>query len=190
MLFSLGKSEEPRMDKPSDPEQPSLLRSVTNLHNMGQKTDENPIMNRLARRAFLRHSFNRLDFVAVVSYWISLALFLSGVEAEKHIYVFRMMSSLRILRLAGITSGTSVILRSLKKAAPLLANVALLIGFFWLVFAIVGVQSFKSSFRRRCVWEGDYRQSKSLSAHANFSTQILKESRKLSSMSSSSVAAT
>lgn len=74
------------------------------------------------------------------------------MEAEKHLYVFRMMSCLRILRLLGITSGTSVILRSLKKAAPLLVNVALLIGFFWLIFAIIGVQSFKSSLRRTCVW--------------------------------------
>ena len=40
----------------------------------------------------------------------------------------------------------------MKKAAPLLLNVALLIGFFWLLFAIVGVQSFKSSLRRNCVW--------------------------------------
>lgn len=31
-------------------------------------------------------------------------------------------------------------------------NVAFLIGFFWLLFSIVGVQSFKSSFRRNCVW--------------------------------------
>lgn len=45
-----------------------------------------------------------------------------------------------------------VILRSLKKAAPLLVNVAFLISFFWLLFAIVGVQSFKSSLRRSCVW--------------------------------------
>ncbi|SLM37603.1 calcium channel subunit cch1 [Lasallia pustulata] len=48
--------------------------------------------------------------------------------------------------------GTSVILRSLKKAAPLLVHVAFLIGFFWLLFAIIGVQSFKSSLRRTCVW--------------------------------------
>lgn len=45
-----------------------------------------------------------------------------------------------------------IILRSLKKAAPLLLNVALLIGFFWLLFAIVGVQSFQGSLRRNCVW--------------------------------------
>jgi hypothetical protein len=45
-----------------------------------------------------------------------------------------------------------VILRSLKKAAPLLVNVAFLISFFWLLFSIVGVQSFKSSLRRTCQW--------------------------------------
>jgi hypothetical protein len=40
----------------------------------------------------------------------------------------------------------------LKKATPLLVNVSFLIGFFWLLFAIIGVQSFKSSFDRQCVW--------------------------------------
>jgi hypothetical protein len=40
----------------------------------------------------------------------------------------------------------------LKKAAPLLVNVSFLICFFWLIFAIIGVQSFKSSFDRQCVW--------------------------------------
>lgn len=51
-----------------------------------------------------------------------------------------------------LTRSTQVILRSLKRAAPLLVHVAFLIGFFWLLFAIVGIQSFKSSFRRNCVW--------------------------------------
>lgn len=31
-------------------------------------------------------------------------------------------------------------------------RVSFLIGFFWLLFAIIGVQSFQSSFRRNCVW--------------------------------------
>lgn len=45
-----------------------------------------------------------------------------------------------------------IILRSLKKAAPLLVRVSFLIGFFWLVFSIIGVQSFKSSLGRQCLW--------------------------------------
>jgi len=156
-LLSPRRKSSVRAPSPSRLEQPpSLLRSLTSNLQLAdsaiQVDGQCQARLRMARRAFLRHSFNRLDFVAVVSYWISLWLFITGVEAERHLYVFRMMSCLRILRLLGITSGTSVILRSLKKAAPLLVNVALLIGFFWLIFAIIGVQSFKSSFRRSCVW--------------------------------------
>jgi len=133
---------------------PSLLRSFT------AQTFEEEIpggsrqaqKKRLAHRAFLRHSFNRLDFVAVVAFWISFVLTIFEEESRFHIYVFRMLSCLRILRLLGITSGTSVILRSLKRAAPNLLNIAFLICFFWLLFAIVGVQSFKSSLRRTCIW--------------------------------------
>lgn len=106
----------------------------------------------LARRAFFRHSLNRIDFVAVVAYWISFALGVTGIEKEKHLYLFKMISCLRILRLLWITNGTSIILKSLKKAAPLLVNVSFLIGFFWLLFAIVGMQAFKSSFSRSCTW--------------------------------------
>ncbi|GIZ39198.1 hypothetical protein CKM354_000258900 [Cercospora kikuchii] len=133
----------------------SLLRSFTT-----QNFDDIPggsrqaQKKRLAHRAFLRHSFNRLDFVAVVSFWISFVLGSAGAEYQYQVYVFRMMSCLRILRLLGITSGTSVILRSLKRAMPTLLNVAFLIGFFWLLFSIVGVQSFKSSLRRTCVFDG------------------------------------
>ncbi|EME49131.1 hypothetical protein DOTSEDRAFT_68005 [Dothistroma septosporum NZE10] len=133
----------------------SLLRSFT-----AQNFDEIPggsrqaQKKRLAYRAFLRHSFNRLDFVAVVSFWISFVLGSVGTEYQHQLYVFRMLSCLRILRLLGITSGTSVILRSLKRSAPTLINIAFLIGFFWLLFSIVGVQSFKSSLRRQCTYIG------------------------------------
>lgn len=40
----------------------------------------------------------------------------------------------------------------MKKATPLLLNVSFLIGFFWLLFAIIGIQSFKGSLDRQCVW--------------------------------------
>ena len=135
---------------------PSILRSFTGVPLLtdgdqpGDSRQQQRI--RLARRAFLRHGFNRLDFVAVVSFWIATILSLVMAQQDHHIFIFQMLSCLRILRLLSLTQGTSVILRSLKKAAPMLANVAFLIGFFWLLFAIIGVQGFKSSFRRSCVW--------------------------------------
>jgi hypothetical protein len=142
-------------DPTQDPHQPSVLRTFTTaqMHtDIGVGDARQQQRARLAHRAYLRHSFNRTDFIAVVSYWIAFVLGLWNIDNSRVILVFDMLSCLRIIRLLNLTSGTSVILRSLKKAAPLLVNVAFLIGFFWLLFSIVGVQSFKSSLRRNCVW--------------------------------------
>ena len=140
---------------PREAEPPSLIRAMT-MHTFDDVPGDSRAAQkkRLAHRAYLRHSFNRLDFVAVISFWISFSLNATNIEWGHRLYVFKMMSCLRILRLLNITSGTSVILRSLKRAAPSLLNIGILIGFFWLLFGIVGVQSFKSSLRRTCVWDG------------------------------------
>ncbi|KAG5953359.1 hypothetical protein E4U53_005835 [Claviceps sorghi] len=138
------------------PQQSAFARSFTTLMQGQQAlpaTIEEQQRFQLARRAFLRHSFNRLDFIAVISFWISLSLSVTGIESQHRIYVFRMLSCLRILRLLALTHGTAIILRSLKKAAPLLVRIAFLVGFFWLLFAIIGIQSFKSSLSRQCVWQ-------------------------------------
>jgi hypothetical protein len=107
--------------------------------------------------AYLRHSWNRIDFVAVVSFWIMflLCLFDQEMTSTHHIYIFRAMSVLRAARLLTITSGTSTILHSLKTAGPLLVNVAFFTLFSMLLFSIIGIQAFKGSFRRSCVWIGD-----------------------------------
>jgi hypothetical protein len=94
-----------------DPQQPSAMRSFTtnlqdNVDTKGGSRQRQRI--RLAHRAYLRHSFNRLDFIAVVSYWISFVLSVFQLESNKHLFVFRMLSCLRILRLLYLTSGTTV----------------------------------------------------------------------------------
>ncbi|KAF2154780.1 calcium channel-like protein subunit Cch1 [Myriangium duriaei CBS 260.36] len=155
-LFSVHRKDptQPASDPGAFMQQPApLIRTFTTANIDGVPgSSRQAARHRLAYRAFLRHSFNRLDFLAVVSFWISFWIAVFGFESKQHLYVFRMLSCLRILRLLGITGGTLVILRSLKRAMPILLNVAFLIGFFWLLFAIIGLQSFKSSLRRTCVW--------------------------------------
>lgn len=97
------------------PEPSAISRSFTTFVQGQQalpKTLEEQLRFRLARRAFLRHSFNRLDFIAVVAYWISLILGVAGLESRYHLYVFKMLSCLRVLRLLAVTHGTSVSLSS------------------------------------------------------------------------------
>lgn len=68
-----------------------------------------------SQKAYLRHSWNRVDMLAVACYWVSFALAMTGVEAAKHIYVFRAISVLRAARLLTITSGTTVRAKSRQK---------------------------------------------------------------------------
>ncbi|KAI8331328.1 Ion transport protein-domain-containing protein [Chlamydoabsidia padenii] len=106
-------------------------------------------------KPFLRHSWNRVDFVSVVSYWVHFALLITNQEIvgdSKRITVFKMMSAIILMRLLNITKGNTVILHSLKKAAPLLVNVTFFVLFFFIIFAVIGVQSFKGSLLRHCVW--------------------------------------
>ncbi len=88
---------------------PTFARSFTMMHGMAaQATLEEQQRMQLARRAFLRHGFNRLDFVAVVSFWISFILGVTGLENRHAVYVFRMLSCLRIIRLLALTKGNLV----------------------------------------------------------------------------------
>ncbi|CAG8601362.1 11080_t:CDS:2, partial [Dentiscutata heterogama] len=122
--------------------------SITSTNN--QKGQFLPGTKRsIFKAAFLRHSFNRIDLVAIICYWIDLVLTFYGVS---HVYVFKALSTLRSLRLLTVTSGGSTILQSLKTSAPLLANVMTFISFFFVIISIIGIQAFKGSFRRQCVW--------------------------------------
>lgn len=60
------------------------------------------------RKAFLRHSWNRIDFLAVVAFWITFLLASTGLEHRHALYVFRALAALRSARLLVITSGTAV----------------------------------------------------------------------------------
>ena len=101
--------------------QPSILRSFTAIQAQPDQPGHSRQAQRirLARRAFLRHSWNRLDLLAVVSFWISFIMNVVGFAENRHVYVFQMLSCLRILRLLGLTSGTSVCTQLLRERRKL-----------------------------------------------------------------------
>lgn len=125
--------------------------------------------------AYLRHSWNRVDLIAVVSFWISFILAVTGQEMapSHHIYIFKALSVLRVARLLTITSGTSTILQSLKLAAPLLSNVLFFTLFAMILFSIIGIQSFKGSYRRSCVWVGDINEGINSEPGSNYTLSQL-----------------
>ena len=103
---------------------------------------------------YLRQGWGRIDFLAVIGFWVSFALATAGLErGTYHNGIFRALSVLRTARLLGITNGTTVsgippsfvsvvlmlliqtIMRSLKIARPLLANVLYFIIFATVLFS-------------------------------------------------------
>ena len=108
--------------------------------------------------AYLRHSWNRIDFIAVIAFWAMFCLAITRQEMTDnyHIFLFRAISVLRCARLLTVTSGTATILASLKQAGPLLVNVSFFTVFALLLFSVIGTQSFKGSYRRQCVWVSEW----------------------------------
>ena len=104
---------------------------------------------------YLRQSWNRIDFLSILCFWVSFALATGGMErGPMYIGIFRTLSVLKVSRLLAVTSGTTVsvpppcqtlmlngvqtIMRSLKTARPLLASVAYFVLFAMLLFSCVG----------------------------------------------------
>lgn len=127
----------------------NLRTQNTFLHSskIRRKVDE---MN--LHRAYLRTSWQVIDFISMVCFWISLFLSIDHYDARQHIFHFRALSCLRILRLCNLTTGTNIILRAIHSAIPQLVDVSLFICCFWVIFGVIGVQSFKSSLTRHCQW--------------------------------------
>ncbi|GJE94122.1 Ion transport protein-domain-containing protein [Phanerochaete sordida] len=184
------QSKTPMMEKAArihshmrNPSQPTFLSKALKSDNSGdtlslpfrfsvQKSQDTTQRN----LPYLRHSWTRIDFLAVISFWICFALAVTGAErGSYHIGIFRALSVLRTTRLLAITSGTTTIMHSLKTARPLLASVAYFVLFAMIMFSIIGIQSFRGSFRRTChllptAGEGDIDLGNQCGAHMDPNT--------------------
>lgn len=103
-------------------------------------------------RAYLRKNGQRLDFASVLCFWISIPLSITGWDRRTGFMLFRSLGQIRILRLCNLTHGTNVILHMFQAALPQLIDVGIFISCFWVIFGIIGVQSFLMSFSRNCLW--------------------------------------
>ncbi|KAI9598651.1 Ion transport protein-domain-containing protein [Syncephalis fuscata] len=123
--------------------------SSTNLTNDPSQPPIKPI---LPHTAYLRHTFNRIDFIAVVAFWIDLAIMAAEIKGFP---LFKGLAALRPVRLLVITSGLATITQSLKVAMPLLVDVTGFITFFLIIFGIIALETFKGSLSRHCVMDSD-----------------------------------
>ncbi|CCH62514.1 hypothetical protein TBLA_0H02290 [Henningerozyma blattae CBS 6284] len=121
----------------------TLKASVTDIKSKKYKKDFD------CPRAFLRSSWNRIDLISTICFW--LGLFVSFGEYYK-VRIFAPFAVLRIVRIVDADNGITSILRGLKYGFPQLLSTGSVLLYFWVFFSILGVQVFQGSLRRQCVW--------------------------------------
>eukprot|EP00002_Diphylleia_rotans_P008552 TRINITY_DN1844_c0_g1_i3.p1 TRINITY_DN1844_c0_g1~~TRINITY_DN1844_c0_g1_i3.p1 ORF type:complete len:1384 (+),score=276.21 TRINITY_DN1844_c0_g1_i3:89-4240(+) len=97
--------------------------------------------------AYLLDTWNQLDFLVVVTSFISLA------GTSGNFSFFRAFRILRPMKTLSRLSSMKVLLNSLANSTALLFNALMLCGFLFVFFGILGVQLFNGSLRNRCVNE-------------------------------------
>jgi hypothetical protein len=98
------------------------------------------------QQAYLREKWNMLDFAIVVSGWIAY-LASGGVNLS----ALRSLRILRPLRSISSIKGLKSLFLSLVEAVPLLIDNIIVLLFFFLIFAIAGLQLWMGFLRYRCM---------------------------------------
>ena len=107
----------------------------------------------MSEGAYIRSSWNVLDFVIVVS---SLGAEFSpepegGEEGGFSLSIFRAFRVLRPLKTISSIRGLKVLMTALLSAIPLLVDTLIILLFFFIIFAIAGCNLLSGELKNRCV---------------------------------------
>ena len=100
----------------------------------------------LEKNSYLRDGWNVLDFIIIVSGFMYLF-----ADSGVNLAIVRSLRVLRPLRTISGVEGLRLIVSALIGAIPLLANTLMILIFFFLVFAIAGLQLWTGAMKVRCV---------------------------------------
>jgi hypothetical protein len=89
--------------------------------------------------AYLAHPWNRMDVMIVVLGWIAMIW-----------AVFRSLNVFRAIRAINTVKSMRSLISSVLKSLPLLADVAFLVLFFFMIYGVSGIQLFSGTLRGRC----------------------------------------
>ena len=109
----------------------------------------------MQKGSYLRDGWNVLDAIIVLLSIVNIIVASSGSGANLSVFKgFRALRALRPLRLVVRFSELQLVMNSIFASLPALANVLLVSIFFFLIFAIMGIQFFKGKLKR-CELNGE-----------------------------------
>ena len=104
-----------------------------------------PLTN--GRQAYLSNAWNRMDLIVVLVGYVELMVPSLGTTLS----AFRAIRALRTLRAFHFFAPLKVIISAIGRSAAFIVNVLVVLGFFYLFFALMGIQLYRGSLRRKCV---------------------------------------
>ena len=93
--------------------------------------------------SYIRDPWNILDFIVVIIGWLGLVVSSGNISAIRAIRI------LRPLRTINSIAEMKIVVNSIIKSLPMLADVFFLFIFLLLIFSIIGLQSYAGLFRQR-----------------------------------------
>jgi hypothetical protein len=101
-------------------------------------------------QAYLKDSWNRLDFFIVVCGWLPFILQYANLNVDVNVSAVRTVRVLKILRSVKSISGMRLLVQSLISSLPMLGDVITLLCLIFFIFGIIGLQFFAGNFRYTC----------------------------------------
>ena len=100
----------------------------------------------LNSKSYLRNNWNQLDFFIVISGFLDVFF-----DSSVNFGGLRAFRILRPLRTISFIKNLRVLLITLFSALPLLKDTLVILGFFFIVYAIAGLNLFSGQLKNRCV---------------------------------------
>lgn len=97
--------------------------------------------------AYLKDGWNILDFTIVVT---SLIPYVLGSNSGLNLSALRSLRVLRPLKTISKIKSLKIVLLALFSSFPYLVNALIILIFFYLIFAIAGLQLFAGMLKKRC----------------------------------------
>jgi hypothetical protein len=105
----------------------------------------------LNKNSYLRDPWNVLDFIIVGSAWLTEIQTLIGGTSSNSLGALRAFRVLRPLKAVTSIKGLQVLVIAVLKSIPLLKDTMVILCFFFLIFAIAGLQLFAGLTKQTCL---------------------------------------
>jgi len=101
--------------------------------------------------SYLRNTYNRLDFIVMLSNWVFCAIELAGGQEPFRLGSLKGVRAILCFRVFKSVAASAALMEAIGTSIPQMVDIFSFAALFFVFFALVGVNFFHGAFRRRCI---------------------------------------